>query len=197
MFEVIAVTNRLLCKTDFMEQIEKIARAGVSSMILREKDLPPDEYEALARQAMEICGRYGVPCTLHHFIGAAKRIGAERIHLSLGDLEENPAVREDFSVVGVSVHSLRQARRAAALGADYVSAGHVFETNCKKGLEPRGIPFLKEVCAGLAIPVYGIGGIGAENIRTVREAGAAGACLMSAFMAGEPEKLAAELKNDM
>lgn len=194
MFEIIAVTNRHLCKTDFLTQIEKIARAGVSSVILREKDLTQDEYEALAKEALKICGRYGVPCALHSFTGAAKRLHAKHMHLPIQEFEANPALRADFSVIGVSVHSREQAARAQKLGADYVCAGHIFETDCKKGVEPRGIDFLKELCGSLAIPAYAIGGISSENIGVVRDAGAAGVCLMSAFMQGAPERLLARLR---
>lgn len=196
MFEIIAVTNRHLCKTDFLAQIEKIARAGISSVILREKDLTQDEYEALAKEVLTICGRHGVPCVLHRFTDAAKRLHAKRIHLPLQELEANLALHADFSVIGVSVHSREQAARAQALGADYVCAGHIFETDCKKGLEPHGIGFLKELCGSLTIPVYAIGGVAPKNIGMVREAGAAGACLMSAFMQGEPERLLVQLQRD-
>ena len=48
---------------------------------------------------------------------------------------------------------------AERLGATYVTAGHIFTTDCKKGLPPRGLDFLKNVCDAVTIPVYGIGGI--------------------------------------
>lgn len=74
---------------------------------------------------------------------------------------------------------------AQALGCTYITAGHVFETECKKGLPGRGLDFLRNVCAAVDIPVYGIGGIDAENITFVRNAGASGACLMSSLMVSE------------
>ena len=48
---------------------------------------------------------------------------------------------------------------AERLGAAYVTAGHIFTTDCKKGLPPRGLDFLKNVCDAVTIPVYGIVGI--------------------------------------
>ena len=106
----------------------------------------------------------------------------DKIHLSLKDFRENPQIREKFSLVGVSVHSLEEAKEAEALGADYVTAGHIFETDCKKGLKGRGLEFLRQVSQGVSIPVYAIGGISTENMEQVREAGANGVCIMSGFM---------------
>ena len=71
---------------------------------------------------------------------------------------------------------------AEALGCTYVTAGHVFDTDCKRGLPGRGLGFLKEVCGSVSIPVYAIGGIGPDNIADVRKTGAAGACVMSSAM---------------
>lgn len=182
MFELIAVTNRHLCKTDFLSQIKEVASAGVSAIIVREKDLEEQEYGVLAKKVMAVCRAFGTTCILHTFADAARAAGAERIHLSLQAFAARPQIRNWFSRVGVSVHSVKQAREAAELGADYLVAGHIFETACKPGLAPRGLPFLKEVCGEASIPVFAIGGIGSGNIGLVREAGASGACLMSAFM---------------
>ena len=71
---------------------------------------------------------------------------------------------------------------AQTLGCTYITAGHVFATDCKKGLPGRGVEFLERVCAAVEIPVCGIGGIDSDNIALVRNAGAKGACLMSSLM---------------
>ena len=64
-----------------------------------------------------------------------------------------------FKVIGTSVHSVEDAIKAEQLGATYMTAGHIFATDCKKGLPPRGLDFLKNVCDTVQIPVYAIGGI--------------------------------------
>lgn len=85
---------------------------------------------------------------------------------------------------GASCHSVEDALCAYKLGCDYVTAGHVYITDCKKGLAPRGIDFLKKICDSVPIPVYGIGGIDLESdkIDEVKQAGAKGACIMSGYM---------------
>ena len=89
-----------------------------------------------------------------------------------------------FHTIGASVHSPEEALEAEALGADYVTAGHVFATDCKKGAVPRGLEFLRKTADAVSLPVFAIGGISPENIGAVREAGAAGACMMSQMMRG-------------
>jgi thiamine-phosphate pyrophosphorylase len=93
-------------------------------------------------------------------------------------------------MIGVSCHSVEDSLEAKALGAGYITAGHVFATDCKKGLPPRGLDFLREVCQSVDIPVYAIGGISPENFSQVMEAGASGACVMSGFMkSAQPKEL--------
>ena len=86
--------------------------------------------------------------------------------------------------IGVSIHSAEEAKEAVRLGASYLTAGHIFTTDCKKGVPARGLEFLKEVCEISPVPVYGIGGIhlDAEQIRSVLEQGAEGGCIMSEMM---------------
>ncbi|MGN0572472.1 MAG: thiamine phosphate synthase, partial [Acutalibacteraceae bacterium] len=87
-----------------------------------------------------------------------------------------------FSTLGASCHSVDDAIEAEKLGCTYITAGHVFNTDCKKGLPGRGTAFLKSVCDSVSIPVYAIGGICPENIAEIRSAGTAGACVMSGAM---------------
>lgn len=191
MFEIVAVTNHACCKSReaYIRQLKKIAASGVDKIILREKDLPPGGYETLAREILRDCEGCGAELLLHRFTAAARALGHLKIHLPLPVFEAEAGIRQDFETIGVSVHSREQAEKALALGADYLSAGHVFATDCKKGLAPRGLDFLSEICALSPVPVYAIGGISEKNIRSVREAGAAGACVMSSVMKSEnPEE---------
>ena len=86
----------------------------------------------------------------------------------------------DFLAVGCSVHSVEEAKEAQKLGATYLTAGHIYTTDCKKGLPPRGLDFLREICNAVTIPVYAIGGIhaGTRQIQEVMDCGASGACIM-------------------
>jgi thiamine-phosphate pyrophosphorylase len=77
------------------------------------------------------------------------------------------------------------------MGASYLIAGHIFATDCKKGLSPRGLDFLAAVCRVTQIPVFAIGGINDKCYPLVLKAGAAGACIMSETMiCHDPQLLA-------
>lgn len=183
MSDIICITNRSLCPGDFLHQLEAIAEAAPAAIILREKDLTEAEYERLAKQVLSLCQRRGVPCILHSFVDVAIRLNAQAIHLPLPILRQmTPEQKAQFSVIGASCHSVADAVEAETLGCTYVSAGHVFATDCKKGLPPRGTSFLEEVCRAVSISVYAIGGICETNVDEVRRAGAQGACLMSSLM---------------
>ena len=84
--------------------------------------------------------------------------------------------------IGVSVHSLDQALAAQGLGADYVVAGHIFDTPSHALERGRGLKFLREICESLKIKTYAIGGINFENLSEVKNAGAAGAYMMRGFL---------------
>ena len=183
---ILAVTNRNLCSRPFAEQILRVCWFHPAALILREKDLPDAEYGELAKEVMKICREYQVPFIAHSFMETARQLGADTIHLPLWRLREasGTGLLDGFKTIGVSVHSVEEALEAAALGASYLTAGHIYATDCKKGLPPRGTGFLRAVCEAVDIPVYGIGGIRLDEtqIKEVLGCGAAGGCIMSGLM---------------
>ena len=63
-----------------------------------------------------------------------------------------------------------------------MTAGHIYATDCKKGLPPKGLSFLTDICVNSSVPVYAIGGITENKVPELKQAGAKGACIMSAAM---------------
>ena len=179
---LICVTHRLLCPDDFLERLDRIAAQHPCAIVLREKDLSEHEYEALARDCLRICEKHHVPLNINSQIAVARRIGCDGIHLPFHLLMQHKQDLSDFSRVGVSLHSPEEAAQLADTPATYVQAGHVFPTDCKSGIPPRGLSFLRAVCQATDLPVFGIGGINAERYPAVLQTGAAGACIMSGLM---------------
>ena len=181
---VIAVSNRNLCDRPFMVQLERVCQCHPKALILLEKDLTEKEYEALAEKVLELCGQYQVPCILHTYAEVATRAAHSIIHLPLPVLEKYSNKLQNFQVVGCSVHSVEEAIEAEKLGATYITAGHIYATDCKKGLPPRGLLFLREVCEAVDISVYGIGGIKFHMDQWIElgKCGAIGGCIMSGMM---------------
>ena len=182
---VLAISNRSLCERPFLEQIERVCKLQPDALVLREKDLSPQEYKELAEQVLKICGEHQVPCILHSFWKEALELGCEQIHMPLHMLRDmEPEEKKKFKVIGSSVHSVDEALEAQHLGATYLTAGHIYATGCKKGLPPRGIEFLKAVCESVELPVFAIGGIKFDRVQwqEIKEASAVGGCIMSGMM---------------
>lgn len=153
-------------------------------LILREKNLEEREYEKLLAMVKKECENTGLELIAHTYPGAAEALDLKRIHLPFPLLEQYRQMGKlkNMKNIGVSIHSLEEAVKARRLGASYLTAGHIFVTDCKRGLAPRGIGFLEAICKEVDIPVYAIGGIHPENLDSVRKTGAAGACMMSEFL---------------
>lgn len=183
MSDLLCVTNRKLCREAFLTRMEKIASAHPAGIILREKDLSEEEYRELAGRVLAICQKHGTLCILHNFAAVSAELEWDSLHLPLPALRRlSLSERKLFRRLGASCHSAEEAAEAERLGCTYITAGHVFDTDCKKGLPGRGLDFLKKVCRNVSIPVYAIGGISGDNIAEVRKSGAAGACVMSGVM---------------
>jgi thiamine-phosphate pyrophosphorylase len=177
------VTNRKLVHGDFIEQLERAIESGCDAILLREKDLDEKEYERLAAQVLAVCKEYKVPCILHAFEEVASRLAVNSLHMSyVGFLNLSSEQKSRYTVLGVSIHSVEEAINAYQAGATYLTAGHVFATDCKKGVPPRGLDFLHTICSAVPIPVYAIGGIHEKNAMECIRVGAAGVCMMSSYM---------------
>lgn len=182
-FSEIYITNRHLCQGDLVERIALLAAHHPQYIILREKDLSENEYKMLAARAIAACAPSGVTCVLHTFVNVARRVNHPAIHLPMTVLRTlSDADRRWFQVLGASCHSVEEALEAQRLGATYITAGHVFPTECKADVPARGLQFLHEVCQAVAIPVYALGGITPENRMACLTAGATGTAVMSSAM---------------
>ena len=80
-FQILAISNRHLCNQPFEDQIKRVCEWHPDALVLREKDLPEDEYKALAKNILDICKAYDVPCILHTYWKAALELGHDAIHL--------------------------------------------------------------------------------------------------------------------
>ena len=191
MFKIFCITNRKLCKDDFVQTIERVVSEGMTNsnlpkpdmLILREKDLSEDEYYEYAKEIKPMCDKAGVELVIHTYVNVAKKLGVKSIHLPLDKYimltEED---KQLFDNIGTSVHSLDDLEKAISMGVTYVLAGHIYDTDCKKGLPGRGLEFLQEICSNVRVPVIAIGGINMDRLKEVKDVGASGAAIMSGYM---------------
>lgn len=195
---LICITNQKLCQDDFLDRINEIVKGKPYGIMLREKDLKMEEYEMLAVNIKEICDRHQVNLIINQNIEIAEKLKVEMIQLSMEKLRNRAKEIKMFKQVGASIHSVNEAKEAESLGATYLIAGHIFRTDCKKGVPPRGLPFLKEVCDAVKLPVFAIGGISEDNFERALSTGAKGVCVMSEAMTClNPLKLGEQYHKDI
>ncbi|MCR5632155.1 MAG: thiamine phosphate synthase [Eubacterium sp.] len=198
--DIICVTNKSICEKNgvlFFGQIKKVAEARPLAIVLREKELSLEGYRELAGKVSKMCREVeGSRLIIHNFYELILEDETDLanelsyLHMPLWKLEElynnqpdeYARLREKLVGLGASCHSVEDAKLAEKLGCTYIIAGHIYNTDCKKGLEGRGLGFLRDVVEAVSIPVYAIGGITPENINDVRNNGASGACIMSSSM---------------
>ncbi|QKF92311.1 thiamine phosphate synthase [Campylobacter sp. CCUG 57310] len=189
MFELICVTNRRL-SSDFLGYLSRIvSKKKPNAIILRERDLSECEYENLALEVLKITRNSETKLVLHTHLDVALRLGVKNLHLPFSEFvkfneskNKRDLAKSANLTIGVSVHSLDEAIVAQNLGASYVIAGHIFKTKSHESAPPRGLEFLKEICANLNINTYAIGGINFKNLSLIKDVGASGACMMREFL---------------
>jgi thiamine-phosphate pyrophosphorylase len=183
-------------------RIGAAAEAGVDWVQIRERDMAARELLALTRASVAACtGKARV--LVNDRLDVALAAGAAGVHLrgeSMPAREVVPWLRAGNApaefLVGVSCHSLEDARQAADAGADYLFFGPIFETPAKQQFgAPQGVAKLEEVCRRVGIPVIAIGGMSGDRSAECLRAGAAGIAAIRMFQeASEPGLLRAAVE---
>lgn len=188
MFRLVAVTDRRNAAADLATQIEIMAHSSwkPAAVILREKNLTEAEYKQLAQELLPLCADEQIEFYVNTFWKTALELQLKNIHIPFTVFCSQPfqEQKQSFDSIGVSVHSLEEARHVQKMGADFVVFGHVYATDCKKGVPPRGLEQLRQLCHDISLPVLAIGGIdfSQQKLTELAECGAAGACIMSGYM---------------
>lgn len=146
-FRLIAVTDAASCPRSLVEQVERIAECAYKPqyLLLRTKELTPQDYAKLAQEVLPLCQSYSIELIIHTHWQIALELGIQRVHLPLPKLSQLPVAARRSLVISSSVHSVAEAQRALAEGAQALVAGHIYNTSCKAGLKPRGLEFLKQI----------------------------------------------------
>lgn len=192
-----AVTDRAwVGEMTLIEQIEAALKNGATCIQLREKNL--DE-EAFLKEAIEIkslCAKYNVPLIINDNVDIAIKCHADGIHVGQEDMaacDVRSRVGEDM-IIGVSAHTVDEAREAVKNGADYLGLGAVFSTSTKLDVDNMSAEMLKAICDAVDVPTVAIGGISKDNIMRLSGSGVDGVAVVSAvFAAKDPGKATAEL----
>lgn len=195
-----AVTDRAWLNGRTLAQCVRDAIAGGTTFVqLREKDAPREEVVALARQLAEICAAAHVPFVINDDVELAREVGADGVHVGQDDMACADARRllGPQALVGVSVQTVGQARKAQADGADYVGVGALVPTATKPDAVEVSVGELRTICEAIDIPVVGIGGLNKRTIGQFAGCGLDGVAVVSAIFAADDCKQAArELREE-
>lgn len=177
---LLLITNRKIVDRPLEKIIGEALEGGVDAVQLREKDLPFDELLGMARELKKVISKFEALFIINRNFKVMQDVKAHGLHVGMDvDLK---SFKERSFILGVSIHSLEEAIRAEECGADYIIAGHIFKTESKKGLEPRGLAFIEKLKQKVNIPIIAVGGIDENNAEEVISAGADGIAVMSAIL---------------
>lgn len=175
----------------YLVKVEASLQAGLRCFQFREKTLTGEACLALARAVVELCHRYQAICLINDSIELALASGADGVHLGLSDGDWTEA-REKLGtdkILGLTAHSLAEAKQALLADADYLGCGDVFGTTTKRGTTTLSLEELKQICEAVPIPVVAIGGVTVERLPALEGLGLAGVCTVSELYGGDLEEV--------
>lgn len=184
MMRLYAVTDRAwVGKQSLAEQVAAALRGGVTCVQLREKELDEEQFLREAEEIFTLCKRYRVPFFINDNVALALRCHADGVHVGQDDMdvaEVRRLVGQEM-MIGVSVHTVEEARTAAEGGADYLGVGAMFATSTKTDASLVTKETLRAICDAVSIPVVAIGGINKSNLLELAGTGVDGVALVSAI----------------
>ncbi|MCU6763302.1 Thiamine-phosphate synthase [uncultured Roseburia sp.] len=190
-----AVTDRSWLKGQSLyQQVEEAIKGGATMIQLREKELKEDQFFKEAVEIQKLCRRYQIPFLINDNVELAQKIQADGVHVGQSDMEALDVRKKlgDTAIIGVSARTVEEAVRAFSHGADYLGVGAVFPTGTKTDAEDVDKQTLKEICQAVDIPVVAIGGIGTDNILTLKGSGICGVAVVSAVFGAADIRSATE-----
>ena len=169
------------------DTLRQLLAGGAAIVQLRVKTMAPRNFLELARFARAETRAYGCKFIINDRVDVALACDADGVHLGQDDLPLAAGRKlVGQKIVGVSTHDIEQARDAERKGADYIGFGPMFGTTTKDtGYTARGVDMLREIRAGVNLPIVAIGGINEQNVEQVWQAGADSAAIISDILGAD------------
>ncbi len=181
----------------FAENIARLADAGVDLFQLRDPSANDRTLLDRARIGTLAAHRHDALLIVNDRADIAVAADADGVHVGQQELPvaETRRIVGPRRLIGVSTHSIDQARQAVADGADYIGCGPVFPGRTKSFESYPGIEFLRQIVGEIQLPAFAIGGIDAKNLSRVIDSGIRRIAVTAAICdAQNPPSAAAELK---
>lgn len=175
------ITDRKKFKRPFLDQIKLVLDKGIRLIQIREKDLSDRELFNLTEEVLKVSQGYDTKIFINSRVDIAVMLNLEGVHLPENGLPVS-AVKHKFPhlKVGKSCHTVEDAVKSQDEGADYIFYSPVFEVEGKG--KPVGIEGLKELLKVVSIPVYALGGINRQNLKSVLDTGVYGVAGIRLFL---------------
>ncbi len=172
---------------DFKDEVDATSKAihgGARIIQLRDKHYDHRKLLILAQKMKALCQKNNALFIVNDYLDIALAADADGLHIGQEDLPL-PVVRKELpidKIIGCSVHTIAQALKAQAEGADYIGTGSIFPTATKDSVTTIDIEQLKQIKQAVSIPLVAIGGINQDNMARVIAAGADAAAVISAVL---------------
>ncbi|MDD5433863.1 MAG: thiamine phosphate synthase, partial [Nitrospira sp.] len=184
-FDLYLVADPSLVQRDLLTSVKSAIDGGVKAIQFRGKNLTARELLRTGEKLRVLTAKQSVKFFLNDRLDIAMALDADGIHLGQNGFSAGLArkLTNNRFLVGVSTHNIREAMKAQADGADFVTFGPIFATSSKLVYGPPvGLKRLLNVTKKITIPVFAIGGVKKENIKDVIEKGAYGVAVISAIL---------------
>lgn len=177
------ITYETLSKNGIYSDVKQALKAGCRFVQYREKNKTTREMIDEARKIRTLCNE--IVFLINDFVDVAIAVDADGVHLGQSDISVYNArkILGNNKIIGLTVHSEKEALEAEKQGVDYISLAPIFFTHTKHDSgNPCGIETLKKVRNCVNIPIIAVGGITKDNLSDVINAGADGVVSISAVL---------------
>ncbi|MGP1375331.1 MAG: thiamine phosphate synthase [Almyronema sp.] len=174
-----------------LETVEASLQGGMAIVQYREKTLGDSDRLQIAKQLKNLCHRYGALFIINDRVDLALAAEADGVHLGQKDLPIAFArqILGTHRIIGCSTTNPDEMQRAIAEGADYIGVGPVYATPTKPDKAATGLDYVRHAAAHASVPWFAIGGINADNLNEVLDAGAERVAVVRAIMVAEQPTL--------
>jgi len=177
------ITDASLSRAGNVSDVKNALKAEVEVVQYREKCKSTEEMYKEALVLRRIC--QDAVFLVNDRVDIALAVEADGVHLGRQDLPYTVTRRllGNKKIIGLTVHTLKQAQEAQKLGAQYIGVSPVFLTDTKQDAgNPVGVTLIKKIKKHISLPLVAIGGIDLSNAKDVLRAGADGLCAISAVV---------------
>jgi len=179
------ITDNAMSRKGNLSDVRSALRAGVKIIQYRDKSATTSELFREAKSLKDLCKKKSARFIVNDRLDIALAVDADGLHIGQDDLPYSVARKllGRNKLIGVTVHSLFEAKDAQCQGADYLGVAPVFASTTKIDAgRVCGVDLIRKIKSKVKIPVIAIGGINLSNAKEVVSAGADGLCAISAVI---------------